>query len=143
MCVCVVGICDTVVVSLVTDKASLSSYVYVVLILIHFQGTMDQCNYLAAEAALDFYEEIGGLEAISGHVVPLLEWAQEMIAEALGTEKLRVPKSMEAPFMKLVGECSKNQITCCSHLTHPPVCLSHTFTVSVLIHTPAWFLHMS
>ena len=44
------------------------------------------------------------MDSVAGYVVPMLEWAQEMIAEALGTHKMPVPKSMEAPHMKCVGE---------------------------------------
>ncbi len=35
---------------------------------------------------------------------PLLDWAQDMLAVAVGAEKLQVPKSMEAPFMRCIGE---------------------------------------
>ena len=73
-------------------------------ILIHQQGTCDQSNQIAAGAAVDFYNAVGGVQAAQEYVGPLLDWAQNMIAEALGTEKLAVPKSMEAPFMRCVGE---------------------------------------
>jgi hypothetical protein len=66
---------------------------------------LDVSNYLAAStSSLAFYKRLGGLDAISGYVVPMLEWAQKMLAEALGTSKMDVPKSMEAPFMRLVCE---------------------------------------
>ena len=54
----------------------------------------------------DFYSALGGQRAIAAYVEPMLEWAADMLAEALGTSRMKVPKSMEAPFMRLVGECS-------------------------------------
>ena len=50
-----------------------------------------------------FYKEIGGREAVLEYVTPLLEWAQDMLATAFNTEKLPIPKSMEAPFLRIVG----------------------------------------
>ena len=65
---------------------------------------MDIGNYLCAAAAVSFYKEIGGSEAILRHLTPLLDWAAQMLADAMGTEKLQVPKSMEAPYMRTIGE---------------------------------------
>ena len=64
---------------------------------------MDYSNYLAAEGAISFVRSIGGIEALQAHTGPLLDWAQEMLAKALGTKTLPVPKTMEAPFMRLIG----------------------------------------
>ena len=66
---------------------------------------MDYSNYLAAEGALSFARSFGGVSALQAHTGPILDWAQEMLAEALGTETLPVPKSMKAPFMRLIGRC--------------------------------------
>ena len=52
----------------------------------------------------DFYGALGGQSAVAAYVEPMLDWAADMLAEALGTFRMRVPKSMEAPFMRLVGE---------------------------------------
>jgi hypothetical protein len=68
------------------------------------QGTLDSTNYVCAEAAVDFYRSLGGREAIAGYVEPLLDWAQAMLAAALGTYRMPVPKTMEAPFMKVIGK---------------------------------------
>jgi hypothetical protein len=51
---------------------------------------------------------LGGLDKVASYVVPLLEWAQEMLVQALGTEKLQMPKEMEAPFMKMIGKESND-----------------------------------
>ncbi len=40
---------------------------------------------------------------MQSHSGPLLEWAQRELARALGTWTLQVPKSMEAPFIRLIG----------------------------------------
>lgn len=66
-------------------------------------GTDDYSNYLASEAALAFFNALGGFERIHSYVVPLLEWARDMIGEALGTMKLPIPASMESPYLKVVG----------------------------------------
>ena len=59
---------------------------------------------IVTPAALDFYQALGGRAAIASYVEPLVEWAADMLAEALGTFRMQVPKSMEAPFMRLVGK---------------------------------------
>ena len=75
-----------------------------------YQGTFDYSNYFASSAAIEFYRGLGGREAILAHVTPLLDWAQEMLVEAFGTQKLPVPKSMEAPFLRVVGKLFKARI---------------------------------
>ena len=61
----------------------------------------------------DFYNAIGGRSAIASYVEPMLEWAADMLAEALGTFRMDVPKTMEAPFMRLVGESLfLSRVTC-------------------------------
>ena len=65
---------------------------------------MDHTNMIVTPAALDFYQALGGRAAIASYVEPLIEWAADMLAEGLGTFRMQVPKSMEAPFMRLVGK---------------------------------------
>ena len=70
-----------------------------------FQGTYDHCNYLCAGPAIDYINEtLGGLDKITAYVVPMLEEAQTMLVKALGTETMGMPKSLEAPFMKMIGK---------------------------------------
>ncbi len=64
---------------------------------------MDYSNYVAVPAALSFIKSLGGVEAIQAHASHLLDWAQEMLAKAFGTETLPIPKEMEAPFMRCIG----------------------------------------
>eukprot|EP00095_Tigriopus_kingsejongensis_P011239 maker-scaffold414_size178625-snap-gene-0.34 protein:Tk11239 transcript:maker-scaffold414_size178625-snap-gene-0.34-mRNA-1 annotation:"hypothetical protein CGI_10027365" len=66
-------------------------------------GTNDYSNYLAAGAGVDFFHAIGGFEKIHGYVTSLLTWAQDMMSQALGTETLQIPASMEAPYLRLVA----------------------------------------
>ena len=66
------------------------------------QGTIDHTPYLCVKAALKFYSDLGGHEAILGHIQPLLDWAQDMLSQAMDTTKLPVPHSMQAPFMRVI-----------------------------------------
>ena len=68
------------------------------------QGTIDHSNYICAPAGISFLRSIGGVDGLSASVGRLLEWAVEMLTEALGTHPMPVPKSMEAPYMRVVGE---------------------------------------
>jgi len=67
-----------------------------------FQGTGDHTTYLCTKPALKFYDDLGGRLAILDHVTPLLEWAQQMLCQALGTSVFPVPPSMQAPYMRLL-----------------------------------------
>ena len=70
-----------------------------------FQGTVDYSNYLAVEGAIAFNRSLGGTRAIQAYADGILVWAQEMLVQALGTEALPVPRSMEAPYMRSLGKC--------------------------------------
>jgi len=65
---------------------------------------MDNGNYLCASAGVKFMKEIGGTAVHTAWATELLDWAADMLAEALGTKRLSVPKSMEAPFMRCIGK---------------------------------------
>jgi len=67
------------------------------------QGTMDHTPYLSTRPALQFYRWLGGLPGLHAHVTPLLDWAEEMLCCALGTQPLPAPQSMKAPWMRVVG----------------------------------------
>nr|XP_022320532.1 hercynylcysteine sulfoxide lyase-like isoform X3 [Crassostrea virginica] len=66
------------------------------------QGTRDNIPYFLVPDALEFYNEIGGMDRIHQYTTDLLDKAASMIAERLGTRTPKIPKSMEAPFMRLV-----------------------------------------
>jgi len=67
------------------------------------QGTIDHTPYLCVKSALKFYSDLGGHSALMSHTQPLLDWAQDMLCQALGTSRLPIPRSMEAPFMRVLG----------------------------------------
>ena len=53
---------------------------------------------------MKFLKSLGGVDAIVAHVGPMLDKAQDMLVEAMGTRPLPVPKDMRAPFMRVVGK---------------------------------------
>ncbi|XP_033115167.1 putative L-cysteine desulfhydrase 1 [Anneissia japonica] len=66
------------------------------------QSTRDCTSMCIASAAIEFLEEIGGLDVITQHNTNLVDWAVEMLANAWKTKHLPVPRSLRAPFMSLV-----------------------------------------
>ncbi|XP_061177980.1 uncharacterized protein LOC133186720 [Saccostrea echinata] len=66
------------------------------------QGTRDDIPYFLLPESIKFYHDVGGREKINNYTRNLLDKASELIAERLGTEVLQIPKSMEAPGMRLV-----------------------------------------
>ncbi|XP_061177973.1 uncharacterized protein LOC133186717 [Saccostrea echinata] len=66
------------------------------------QGTRDDIPYFCVPEAIQFYKDVGGMEKINKYARNLLDKASALIAERLGTEMLQIPKSMEAPGMRLV-----------------------------------------
>ena len=68
----------------------------------YMQGTMDHTAYIAAKTGIEFYDSLGGREALDAYTRPLLDWAQQMLSLALGTSILPVPASMVAPFMRVL-----------------------------------------
>ena len=58
---------------------------------------MDHTPYLCSGAALAFYRRLGGRPGVLAHARPLLDWAQQMLCQALGTPVLAVPPSMQVP----------------------------------------------
>jgi len=77
------------------------------------QGTMDYTTYLCSKAALQFYSDIGGIEAVTSYTGPLLDWAQQMICHSLNTSVLPVPGSMVAPFMRVLRLPDNEKYTVC------------------------------
>ena len=68
----------------------------------YMQGTMDHTAYIAAKTGIEFYDSLGGREALDAYTRPLLDWAQQMLSLALGSSILPVPASMVAPFMRVL-----------------------------------------
>ncbi|XP_052092722.1 uncharacterized protein LOC127729107 isoform X2 [Mytilus californianus] len=66
------------------------------------QGTRDDSPYCVVPDALTFYKDIGGYDKIYGYVDDLLNKATNMLTTSWKTEKLQIPRSMEAPFMRMV-----------------------------------------
>ncbi|XP_070581835.1 uncharacterized protein [Ptychodera flava] len=67
------------------------------------QGACDNSQYFSSEAAIQFYQDIGGYETVSQYNREMIEWAMEMLAEAWQTECLPIPGDMRAPFMGMVA----------------------------------------
>merc|ERR1712179_172503 len=66
------------------------------------QGTLDHTPYLCSVPALQFYQKLGGYQALLDHTQPLLDWAQQMLCHAFNTPVLPVPPDMVAPFMRVL-----------------------------------------
>ncbi|XP_048730048.1 uncharacterized protein LOC125647413 [Ostrea edulis] len=66
------------------------------------QGTRDDIPYFLVPDSIQFYQDVGGRDKIVQYTNALLDKASVLIAERLNTEVLQIPKSMEAPGMRLV-----------------------------------------
>ncbi|EDO43426.1 predicted protein [Nematostella vectensis] len=66
------------------------------------QGTEDQSNIFAVEAALQYHYHLGGLENIQSHNMALCHWASNMLASKWQTETLPIPDNMRAPYMACI-----------------------------------------
>lgn len=66
------------------------------------QGTRDETPFCVAPEAIKFYNAIGGYEVIREYLDDLLCKATDLLTSSWKTEKLPIPKSMEAPFMRMI-----------------------------------------
>ncbi|XP_052092724.1 uncharacterized protein LOC127729109 [Mytilus californianus] len=66
------------------------------------QGTRDDSAYCVAPVAIQFFNDIGGHDKIQAYTDKLLCEAVKLLTDAWGTEKLAIPMSMEAPFMRII-----------------------------------------
>ncbi|XP_060069759.1 uncharacterized protein LOC132549804 isoform X2 [Ylistrum balloti] len=66
------------------------------------QGTRDDCPYFCLPEALKFYNDIGGMDAITRYCSQLLDQAASKMVAEWGTAKLPVPRKMESPYMRMV-----------------------------------------
>jgi selenocysteine lyase/cysteine desulfurase len=67
------------------------------------RGTRDNTSWFLIKDCIDFYEaNFGGLAKITSYTSELLDQALELLTKSWQTEVVRMPKELEAPFMKLV-----------------------------------------
>ena len=51
-----------------------------------------------------FHRALGGVGAITGYVIPLLDWAVDMFCQELDVKPFVLPTSMQAPHLRVFGE---------------------------------------
>ena len=61
-------------------------------------------RYLVNEAALDFYDALGGQSAIAAHAVKMLDFAEELFCKSFGLDPSPIPKDLQAPYLRLIGK---------------------------------------
>jgi len=66
------------------------------------QGTDDITNYMLVDEALDYYEAIGGRQALVANAESKLNALRHRLCNQLGCSWYPIPVVMEAPFMKIV-----------------------------------------
>nr|XP_022290925.1 uncharacterized protein LOC111102466 isoform X1 [Crassostrea virginica]XP_022290926.1 uncharacterized protein LOC111102466 isoform X1 [Crassostrea virginica] len=66
------------------------------------QGTRDNVPYLAVPEAIQFLEDIGGLEKVHAYTEMLLGKACRILWERLGAKPVKIPESIEAPNIRLI-----------------------------------------
>merc|ERR1719295_530948 len=72
----------------------------------HTRGTRDETGFCAALEGMRFHRALGGVGAITGYVIPLLDWAVDMFCQELDVKPFVLPTSMQAPHLR-VFECPK------------------------------------
>ncbi|PIK52530.1 putative L-cysteine desulfhydrase 1 [Apostichopus japonicus] len=65
--------------------------------------TKDHICHILVKDAIEFYEELGGLEAISARNAKMVTEAAAMLSEAWGTPHLEVTRDVRAPHMAVIG----------------------------------------
>lgn len=66
------------------------------------QGTDDITNYLTVPTGLNYHKSIGSFDALNKNAKKLFEYVENRLVNELGCQHYPIPKSMEAPFMKIV-----------------------------------------
>ncbi|XP_060570276.1 uncharacterized protein LOC132728620 isoform X2 [Ruditapes philippinarum] len=66
------------------------------------EGTRDDTPFICATDGVDFYNRIGGIDKIVSYNSTLLSKGTSYLVKLWGTETLAIPKSMEAPCMRLL-----------------------------------------
>ena len=67
-----------------------------------YKGTRDDSPYCTVPEAIKFYNAIGGYDKILEYADGLLRNATELLTTSWKTERLPIPQSMEAPFMRMI-----------------------------------------
>ncbi|KAK3087714.1 hypothetical protein FSP39_009531 [Pinctada imbricata] len=67
-----------------------------------YQGTRDDTPYTVVPKAVEFYNKMGGLSRIREYNSSLLDKAVEMLCSSFDLRRFPIPKSMEAPYMRLL-----------------------------------------
>jgi len=67
------------------------------------QGTGDYTRYLCVEEALDFYQDLGGHEAISQHAKEMLDFGEKLLVDSFHVAPAPFPQSMRAPYLRIVA----------------------------------------
>ena len=55
---------------------------------------------------MKFHTALGGAKAIADYVSPMLDWAVSMLCEALEVKPYVLPKTMQAPLLRVIGKFS-------------------------------------
>ena len=67
------------------------------------RATRDSTSWYLIDDCIKIYEnDFGGLNTITEYTSKLLEEAVEMLVSSWGTNRLELPKELEAPFMKVI-----------------------------------------
>ena len=61
-------------------------------------------RYLVNEAALDFYDALGGQSAIAAHAEKMLDFAEDLFCKSFGLKPSPIPKNLQAPYLRLIGK---------------------------------------
>lgn len=67
-----------------------------------YEGTKDDTAYICAMDGIDFYNWLGGIDAITKYTSELREKGVRYLEEIWGTKRLEVPDHMVAPNMQLI-----------------------------------------
>ncbi|KAK3764738.1 hypothetical protein RRG08_042047 [Elysia crispata] len=66
------------------------------------QGTLDHTPLICSLHGLEFYQALGGMDRVVGYTRAMADEAVEVIQRELGLKPAQLPKSMEAPNLRLV-----------------------------------------
>lgn len=88
--------------SWVKPLVTVDSYIPGIQSAFFWQGSRAYSPYCVIPEAIQFHNDIGGCKKLQEHASTLLNEATDLLTSSWKTEKLQIPKSMEAPYMRLV-----------------------------------------